>query len=181
MITIILAVALLVALAGLGVEIGVASWNIRRANRYQRKESAAEHTAEQAVSERQDMAKRLDPLDEYVSKVSWLLNFLYARYNKFADLEVEVQEGLNGVTGATPIGDSDARFKDLEKALNLIDVTVKASERMENLMNPIGDVLESSWNADPLLPECSESDKPAEGKLEESPEPKAFEAETPVF
>ncbi|MDR2245145.1 MAG: hypothetical protein LBE17_00505, partial [Treponema sp.] len=72
------------------------------ANRYQRKESAAERTAEQAVNERKDMAKRLESLDDYASKISCLLNFLYNRYNKFADLETEVQEGFKGVTGDTP-------------------------------------------------------------------------------
>jgi hypothetical protein len=87
MVTIILAIALLVTLVGLGVEIGIASWNIRRANRYQHRESAAEHTTERVISERQDMAKRMESLDDYASKISWLLNFLYNRYDKFADLE----------------------------------------------------------------------------------------------
>jgi hypothetical protein len=63
MVTIIMAIALLVALVGLGVEIGVASWNIRRASRYLRREAIAEHTAAQAVEARQDMAKRLKFLD----------------------------------------------------------------------------------------------------------------------
>jgi hypothetical protein len=82
MVTIILAVALLVTLTGLGIEIGVASWNIRRASRYLRREAAAEHTAARAVEARQDMAKRLEFLDDYASKISWLLNFLYNRYAK---------------------------------------------------------------------------------------------------
>jgi hypothetical protein len=128
MITIILAIALLVSLAGLGVEIGIASWNIHRANKYQRRESTAERTSRQAVSERQGMEERLKFLDDYATKISWLLNFLYNRYDKFADLETEVQEGLKGVTGDTPIGEADDKYKDLKKALKLIHVNVGGAE-----------------------------------------------------
>jgi chemotaxis regulatin CheY-phosphate phosphatase CheZ len=65
------------------------------------------------------------------------LNFLYGRYDKFADLEREVEEGLKGVTGDTSIGEADDKYEDLKKALKLIRVTVKASERMGNLMDSI--------------------------------------------
>jgi hypothetical protein len=137
MVAIILAIALLVALTGLGVEIGIASWSIRRAKRYQRRESSAERTMEQAIGERQDMARRMESLDAYASKVSWLLNFLYNRYDKFVDLETEVREGLKDASGDTPIIELDAKYKDLRKALKIIRVTVRASERMEILMNSI--------------------------------------------
>jgi nitrous oxide reductase len=137
MVIIILAIVLLVALMGLGVEIGIVSWNIRRANRYQRRESAAERTTERAIGERQDMAKRMESLDAYASKISWLLNFLYNRYDKFSDLETEVREGLKDVSGDVPIIELNAKYKDLKKALKLIRVTVRASERMENLVNSI--------------------------------------------
>jgi hypothetical protein len=120
MVTIILAIALLIAIAGLSVEIGVASWNIRRANRCQRRESVVERASERVISERQD--------NDYMSDTSWLLNFLYNRYGKFADLETEIQDGLKGVTEYTPIGEAAARYKDLKKALKLIGITVKASE-----------------------------------------------------
>ena len=179
MITIILAIALLVALTGLGIEIGVASWNIRRAGRYQRRELAAEHTTERAIDERQDMAKRLESLDEYASKISWLLDFLYNRYDKFADLEAEVQNGLKGVTWDTPIGEADAKYKDLKKALKIIRVTVKVSERMENLMNSITAQLSQiaeDFRDEDEKPEPSDSDSPAEGKSEEAPKPEAPEA-----
>jgi CBS domain containing-hemolysin-like protein len=186
MVVLILAVALLVALVGLFVEIGVASWNIRRANRYQRKESAAERTAERAVNERQDMAKRLESLDNYASKISWLLNFLYNRYIKFADLETEVPEGLKGVTGDTLIGEADAKYKDLKKALKIIRVTVKASERMENLMDSLaaqlsqimGDFRDEEENEDKAS-ESPESDKAAEGEAEKSSEPEVLDSEVP--
>jgi hypothetical protein len=130
MVTIILAIALLVSLMGLGIEIGIASWNIRRAGRYRCREAAAEHTAEQTVREHEELAGRMRSLDEYASKISWLLNFLYKRYDKFTDLEREVNDGPKDVTGDTPIGDIDAQYKDLKKALKTIRVTVSASERM---------------------------------------------------
>jgi hypothetical protein len=187
MATIILAVALLIAVMGLGVEIGVASWNIRRAGRYQRRESAADRAAEQAASERQDMASLLESLDDYASKISWLLNFLYNRYNKFADLEAEVQEGLKGVTGDTPIGEANDKYKDLKKALKLIRVTVKASERMESLMDSVtgqlSQIMEDFRGETDAekKPESSESDKPAKGEDEKLPDPKPPEAENLAF
>jgi hypothetical protein len=134
---IILSFALLFAIIGLCVEIGIASWNIRRAGEYRRKASAAERTSERAVNERRDLENRMKFMDDYATEISWLLNFLYNRYDKFADLETEVQEGLNGVTDDTSIGEADGKYKDLKKALKLIRVTVKASERMDNLMSSV--------------------------------------------
>jgi hypothetical protein len=167
---------------GLGIEIGVASWNIRRADRYRRGETAAGHTAERAVSERQDMAKRMEFLDGYASKISWLLNLLYNRYDKFADLEREVQEGLKGVTGDTPIGEADARYKELKRALKIIRVTVKAFERMEDLANSINtqisQIIEDfrDEEEEEQKPESPKSDEPAKGEDERTPDPQAPEA-----
>jgi hypothetical protein len=137
MVTIILAFALLIALVGLGIEIGVASWNIRRANRYQRRESAAEHTTERAISKRQELSEQIQSLDEYASKISWLLNFLYKRYDKFSDLEKEVIEGLKNTSDDTSIRDAESNYNDLKRALKIIRITVRASDRMENLMASI--------------------------------------------
>jgi nitrous oxide reductase len=195
MVTFILAVAFLVILTGLVIEIGIASWNIRRANRYQRRESAAERTTERAISERQDMARRMESLDAYASKVSWLLNFLYNRYDKFTDLETEVQEGIKDASGDTPIGELDANYKDLKRALKIIRVTVKASERMETLMNSITSQLSQIMEDfrdkedEEKTPEspAPAPDKPvAKGEDEKAPEPEdsqtgASDAENPVF
>jgi hypothetical protein len=176
MVTIILAIALLVALIGLGVEIGIASWSIRRANRYQLRKSLAECTAERAINERQDMARRMESLDAYALKVSWLLNFLYNRYDKFADLETEVNEGLKDISGDTPVGELDAKYKDLKKALKTIRVTVKASERMETLMDSIisqlSQIREDFQDEDDEKPE---SEKTVEDIKEKLPNPESAE------
>jgi hypothetical protein len=181
MVIIILAIALLVSLTGLGIEIGIASWNIRRASRYQRREFAAEHTAERAIDERQDMAKRLESLDEYASKISWLLNFLYNRYGKFADLETEVQEGLKGVTGDTSVKEADDKYKDLKKASKLIRITVRVSEHMENLIDSVVfqlSQIREDFQDEDEKPESPKPDKPVEakGEDEKSPEPQAPES-----
>jgi nitrous oxide reductase len=176
MVTIILAIAFLVILLGLVIEIGIASWNIRRANRYQRRELAAEHTTERAIDERQDMARQMESLNAYASKVSWLLNFLYNRYDKFADLETEVREGLKDVSGDTPIGEADAKYKDLKKALKTIRVTVRASERMETLMNSItfqlSQIMEDFREEEDEKPEA---EKTAEDVKEEMRNPESAE------
>jgi hypothetical protein len=133
MVTIILAIALLVAIAGLAVEIGIASWNIRRAGRYQGRKALAEMTAEKAVEHQQEMAKKSASRDEYASEMFWLLCFLYGRYDKFIDLEKEVNEGLKNLDDTTPIEEVEQKYKDLKKALKIIRVTVKASERMDSI------------------------------------------------
>jgi hypothetical protein len=175
MVTIILAIALLVALMGLGIEIGIASWNIRGSGRYRRGKAAAEHSAEQAVALRKDMAKRLESLDRYAADISWLLNFLYKRYDFFADLEKEINEGLKGVTGDTPIGDADAKYKDLKKALKLVRVTVRASERMENLINSVTAQLSQIAEDFQCEDECEKplKEEPAENKKEETAGPES--------
>jgi hypothetical protein len=63
--------------------------------------------------------------------------FIYDRYDKFADLEAEARESLRSVTEDTPIGEADDRRNDLKKALKIIRATVKASERMQNLVNSL--------------------------------------------
>jgi hypothetical protein len=141
MVTIILAIALLVALAGLGVEIGIASWNIRMANRYRRRESAAEYTSKQAIGERQDMADRMESLNEDILKISWLLKFLYSYYDKFSDLEKEIEAGSRDLSGDISAVEADAGYKNLEKALEIIKAEVpewrldRKSVNEENAIN----------------------------------------------
>jgi hypothetical protein len=190
MVTLILAIAVLAALTGLGLEIGIVSWSIRRANRYRRRADAAERTTTMIESKREDTIERMEILDEYASKVSWLLNFLYNRYGKFTDLEKEVEEGLKGVTGDTLIGEAEAKYKDLKKALKIIKITVRASERMENLMNSISSQLSQimeDFEDEDDDPE-PETDKPSEAKADgedtvtpnlETPEGKAPDVEGP--
>jgi hypothetical protein len=171
MATIILAIALLIALVGLGVEIGIASWSIHRANGCRRGESAAER----ALSERRELSERMEILDEYASKISWLLNFLYKRYDKFADLEKEIDEARKGATGGALIGEIDDRYKDLKTALKVIRTTANAFERMgwpvESFAPYAEQILEDFYEAE------EEEEKPAEGEDEKSSESKAPEAE----
>jgi hypothetical protein len=184
MVTIILSIALLLAVIGLCVEIGIASWIIRKTRWCRHERLAAERKADRADDRRRDMAKRVESLDDYASGISWLLNFLYNRYNKFADLETEVQEGLDGVTVDTSIGEADDRYKDSKKALKLIRVTVKASERMENLVDSIAaqlsqirEDLQDEGNGE-KKPESGDLGKSPEGRTEESPDPEAPETES---
>jgi DNA-binding PadR family transcriptional regulator len=183
MAVIILAIALLIALVGLGVEIGIASWSIRRAGRHRRKESAARDIAKESMRDRDRASDRAEALDNYASRISWLLRFLYNRYNKFADLEAEVQDGLKDVSDESLAQEAKEKFEDLKKALKIIQITAKASEHIENLMDSlssqINQIREDLRDEDEEKSESSESDKPAEakGEDEKSPEPEAPEAE----
>jgi hypothetical protein len=185
MVSFILAIALLISLAGLGIEIGVASWSIRRANKHRGRKRSADYAAARAADRQRDLEKRLEFLDDYASKISWLLNFLYNRYDKFSDIEMEVQGGLKEITGDTPLGEADARYKDLKKALKLIRVTVRASGRMENLMDSIASQLSQIMEDfrdeedEKKKPESPESDKSAEAKVGDEKTPEAPESVIP--
>jgi hypothetical protein len=164
MVTIILATALLVAVAGLGVEIGIASWNIRRANRYRRGKASAELVAERAKNRRKEVEEHVNFMEEYSGELSWLLTFLYNRYNQFADLEDEINGGIKESDGGTPVGEADDRYKDLKRALKIIRITARASDRMETLWSSIMDDFRD-YDADDGRD--SESVKPSEGDAEE--------------
>jgi hypothetical protein len=112
MVTIIFAAALLVALTGLGIEIGIASWSIRRAGGYRRKLSSAMNALEQMSN------PRSESLDGRESSISWLLNFLYHRYARFSDLEEEIDGGSGDASGGGP------GRADLERALDIIKFAV---------------------------------------------------------
>jgi hypothetical protein len=178
MVTIILAIALLAALAGLGAEIGIALWNIRRANVWLRGESAAERTAERAISERQSLEKQFELLDEYSSKISWLLNFLYKRYDKFADLEKEIDEKRKNADGDAFIGKTDGGYKDLKTAIKLIRTAVNTFGRtgwpVESMSVLAGQVLEDFYEAEKEgNSESPAPDKPGESEDESLPESEA--------
>jgi hypothetical protein len=170
MVTIILATALLVAVAGLAVEIGIASWNIRRANRYRQGKASAEINAGRAKNRRKEMEEHVNFMEEYSGELSWLLTFLYNRYNKFADLEDEINGGIKESGGGTPVGEADDRYKDLKRALKIIRITARASDRMETLRHSIRDDFR---DYDEDAGRDSESGKPSEGGCEEPPEPEA--------
>jgi hypothetical protein len=117
--------ALLISLTSLGIEIGITSWSIHRANRYKRRWLAARRELERMTDDYECASKQLDFLNEYASENLWLLNFLYDRYNKFADLEKELREGE-----ADSSGDGDGRYGEMKRALRLIRAAARSLKRM---------------------------------------------------
>jgi hypothetical protein len=146
--TIVLAVALLIALAALVVEAGVASWNIRRARGYRRKAEISECSAERLEENQERVADSLAFLDEYASAVTWLLNFLYKRYNAFVDLKKEIRDGLKDIDGETPIGDAVDRYNELKKAVKIIQAVVNSSECLESIVRRIREISDSDEDED---------------------------------
>jgi hypothetical protein len=116
MLTIVLA-----AVTGLGVEIGIASWNIRRANKYRRREYGAEQAREQAADALCNMERRLECLDDYASKVSQVLSLLVSCYKRSLNFEKEAN-----------LGKADAEFKKLKEALGHIPVLVETDNSEKN-------------------------------------------------
>lgn len=136
MVTIILMITLLILVAGLVVEIGIASWNIRRAGRYQRQlASKTEHET--------SLSSKFQVLDRYATDISWLLKFLYNRYGQFIDLEKEIQMGIQDSRGDTPIMELKQRFDDLKRADKIIKTTVRAAEKIEKFMGSIASQISS--------------------------------------
>jgi hypothetical protein len=158
MVTIILAIALLVTLAGLVVEVGITSWNIHMTKRHRREKFIAEWERDtgtkRAVNQQQELSDRLEFLDDYASKISWLLDFLYKRYDRFADLETEINDGLKDVTGDSPVGETDDRYNALKKAMKIIRVTVKVPERWDSLKESVVS------QADQVMEELQEDEDP---------------------
>lgn len=152
MVTVILAIAILVALAGLTVEIGIASWSIRKFDRYrhraeiaassgERYRVRAENAEENAEQYRRDAIERTGSLDEFAVKIFWLLNFLRERYNSFSDIGQEVNDGLKDA-GDIPVGEAAERYNDLIKAYRIIQTAAKASERKEPFSEQIHLILD---------------------------------------
>ena len=135
MVTILL-IALLILVAGLAVEIGIASWNIRRAGRYQRQRDAAESQVASMKDRVEHTSEKFRSLDKYATDIYWLLRFLYNRYDKFADIDKEIEEGVNE-TAETPISEANKRFQDMKRAIKIVKVTVRASEKIEGFMGSI--------------------------------------------
>ena len=131
----ILAIAMIILALGLGFQIGIASWQIRRANRYKRAtrrlEGAYEH-----------LKDKFGSLDKYATDISWLLDFLYSRYSRFEDIENELTRDSE-----EPIENLD----DKKKALRLIKITVRAADNIKGCMKTIASqisLIENEFNHD---------------------------------
>jgi hypothetical protein len=168
---IILAIGLLLALSGLAVEIGVASWNIRRAGRYRYRAQIAERATERAVRFQKEAESETATLDTYASKISWLLGFLSKRYDSFSDIEKEVADGVKDVEGIS-IEDANEKFMELKKALKIIRATVRVSGQVEALVTSFtsqaGEILQS-------LKDDDDDDGIADEDAEKQPEETADE------
>ena len=123
MVTVILSVSLLLVSIGLAVEIGVASWNLRRAGRAMR-------NAERAEEDTRGLSEQVTALYRYAAKIARFLRVLYKRYSFFSDIEKELNEGLN-VTDDTPIGEAEDRYNDLKKAMKIINLLRRFSDNSE--------------------------------------------------
>ena len=134
---IILLITLLILVAGLAVEIGITSWSIRRASRYQRQKDAAEDQVTSMKERVEHTSEKFRSLDKYATDISWLLSFLYNRYDKFSDIDKEIEEGVDK-TGETSIPEEDnKRLQNLKRAIKIVKVTVRASEKIDGFLNSI--------------------------------------------
>jgi hypothetical protein len=168
MVTIILGAALLIALTALAVEVGIASWNIRRANKYRRRADVAEYRGKRAMENADSKMERIDALGKYASKVSWLLDFLYRRYDFFKDIEKEIENGLSDTDEPISVEESEKRYKDLEKAMKIIRVTVKASERVGSIVEQARSIIEDFENEDGCDGKCGCESKKSAPQNEEA-------------
>ena len=172
MVNLLLFVAVLVLAAGLGVQICITSWNIRRANRYQRQRNAAESQSASMKDRVEHTSEKFRSLDKYATDISWLLRFLYNRYDKFADIDREIEEGS---AGKPP--EADKQFLDLKRAIKIVKVTVRASEKIESFMGSIATQISSIVRDLEEADEEEPAEKKDEAKAPESTDTPASTAE----
>jgi hypothetical protein len=172
----VLIITLCILVAGCVVEIGITSWNIRRAKRYQCRKNAADQQKEAMKEQMEAITTKFRSLDKYATDISWLLRFLYNRYGQFADIDKEIEEGVQVKTDNTPIVELDEKFQDLKRAVKIIRTTVRAYEKIEGFMGSIASQLNSIIED---LEVDDEEDEEAPDEKDDS-QPKASEASAPV-
>jgi len=145
MLVIIFVVAFFVLIGSLAVEIGIASWNIHRANRYRQRKERAETFAEVKKEEVERITDKFRTLDKYATDISWLLSFLYGRYNNFSDISEELEKGVPKQTddGSAPVSEVDRKYQDLKQAEKIIKRTVGVYNKIEGMMTSVASLLSS--------------------------------------
>ena len=164
MVTSILTIALLILVTALAVEVGIASWSIRRANRYRQKKSIAEENTDSMTKQVETLTRKFRALDKYAASISWLLKFLYHRYDKFSDIDKEIEEGVKDSTGQTPIVEMNEKYHDMKRAIKIAKITVRASDNIEGYMNTIATQIQS------IIQELDVVNDDDDGEKNESPE-----------
>ena len=183
MVVFILVLALLILIAALAVEVGVASWNIRRAGRYRRQKDVAERQSEAMKNRLELTNERFRSLDKYATDISWLLKFLHTRYDKFSDIDAEIAKGVckGEMTGAS--SEASKNYSDLVSAVRLLKITIRASEKMDGLMTSIatqiGSIIQDLEGEDE--PKQETPSENTEGEPTEPPtEENAVQPEPPI-
>jgi hypothetical protein len=168
MTNLVLLIAMLTAVS-LAFEIGIASWNIHRAKRYQRKEEAAQQALDAEISVHKADTVKLQSLERYVSDISWLLNFLYAEYDNFSAIEKSLEEIRQKRISDMSIKDKTAekRLEDLKNAARLIRITVKAAHKINGLTDSLFSLLDEILDEDEE-DDCSEDNSELSHDIVES-------------
>ena len=169
MISVVLLIVMLIALVSLAFEIGIASWNIHRAKRYQRKEEAAQQALDAEISVHKADTVKLQLLERYVSDISWLLNFLYAEYDNFSAIEKSLEDIRQKRISDMSIKDKTAekRLEDLKNAARLIRITVKAAHKINGLTDSLFSLLDEILDEDEE-DDCSEDNSELSHDIVES-------------
>ena len=169
MTNLVLLIAMLTALVSLAFEIGITSWNIHRAKRYQRKEEAAQQALDAEISVHKADTVKLQSLERYVSDISWLLNFLYAEYDNFSAIEKSLEEIRQKRISDMSIKDKTAekRLEDLKNAARLIRITVKAAHKINGLTDSLFSLLDEILDEDEE-DDCSEDNSELSHDIVES-------------
>ena len=124
--------------AGLAVETGIATWSIRRASMYKAKKIIAESQVEDMKRKVEHTTEKFQMLDRYATEISWLLKYLYNRYGKFTDIEKDVKDGIKSIARPEDkVEETNKRYTDLVRAAKLMKVTVRATEKVEDLLSSI--------------------------------------------
>ena len=143
MVVTVLAIVLLFVLTALVLQIGIASWNIRRANRYRQQRDIHQDQVNSMKKRMEHTGEKFQELDKYATDISWLLKFLHDRYDGFTDLDKEIAEGIKEGVSGEAVDKTNKRYTDLLRAVKILKVTVRASEKIENFMGSIASQIHS--------------------------------------
>jgi len=153
MVTVITMIALFFVAVALAVEVCITSWSIRRASRYRGQRDSFAERAENAV-------ENFNSLNKYATDISWLLRFIYKHYDQLSDLEKKLDNDL-----------SDEDRKEFKRAIKLVKVTVRASERIEESMGMIASQIQAiEEELDAATEDDEKQDTSTDSKPETPPE-----------
>jgi len=143
MVVMVMLVIFIIVVVALGVEVCITSWSISRASSYKRQKLIAEEQSNSLKQQVESITNKFRCLDEYATKISWLLAFLNNRYGKFADIDTELEKGIQPDDGSTAVSEMNQKYQDLKRAVKILKTTIRVYDKIDGIMTSIASQVSS--------------------------------------